>query len=129
MPAPIVREAVPAPVAPPQLPVAKVVEPAKVVEAAAEPVAQASPVIEPSGASWPDDSAESSFLAEARERGEPIASAKAKDEIADETDAKSLPPLSELVNRIPAEVRETLEDLFRARFVTVKRVPKRALKT
>ncbi len=129
MPAPIVREAVPAPVAPPQLPVAKFVEPVKVVEAAAEPVAQASPVIEPSGASWPDDSAESSFLAEARERGEPIASAKAKDEIADETDAKSLPPLSELVNRIPAEVRETLEDLFRARFVTVKRVPKRALKT
>jgi hypothetical protein len=39
-----------------------------------------------------------------------------------------LPPLDELVKRIPPEVRETLEDLFRARFVTVKRVPKKALK-
>ncbi len=81
------------------------------------------------GASWPDDSAESAFLAEARDRGEPIAPTRAKEEIADETDAKALPPLNELVNRIPADVREALEDLFRARFVTVKRVPKRALKT
>jgi len=81
------------------------------------------------GASWPDESVESAFLAEARDRGEPIARARAQEDIADETDAKALPPLSELVNRIPAEVREALEDLFRARFVTVKRVPKRALKS
>lgn len=80
-------------------------------------------------ASWPDDPAESAFLAEARERGEPLAPVRAQEEIADETDAKALPPLNELVNRIPAEVREALEDLFRARFVTVKRVPKRALKS
>lgn len=80
------------------------------------------------GASWPDESVESAFLAEARDRGEPIAPARAKEDIADETDAKALPPLNELVNRIPADVREALEDLFRARFVTVKRVPKRALK-
>lgn len=95
-----------------------------------EPVEAAASVPgEAEGASWPDESVESAFLAEARDRGEPIAPARAKEEIADETDAKALPPLHELVNRIPAEVRETLEDLFRARFVTVKRVPKRALKS
>jgi hypothetical protein len=82
-----------------------------------------------SSASWPDESAESAFLAEARERGEPVVVAKAKEDVADETDSKALPPLNDLVQRIPAEVREVLEDLFRARFVSVKRIPKKALKT
>lgn len=90
---------------------------------------EAPPPEDPSAGNWPDDSAESAFLAEARERGEPIAPAKAKEEIAEETDSKSLPSLNSLVERIPAEVRDVLEDLFRARFVTVKRVPKRALKS
>ena len=72
---------------------------------------------------------ESAFLAEARERGEPVATKRADAEPPEEFDSKSLPPLDELVKRIPADVRETLEDLFRARFVTVKRVPKKALKT
>ena len=40
----------------------------------------------------------------------------------------SLPPMEDLVKRIPAETRELMEELFRARFVTVKRVPKSALK-
>lgn len=84
---------------------------------------------EEGGGSWPDDAAESAFLAEARERGEVAAPAKPKEESAEETDAKPLPALNDLVQRIPADVRETLEDLFRARFVTVKRVPKRALKS
>ena len=80
-------------------------------------------------ANWPDETAESSFLAEARARGEVVAPPKPKEEAADDAEAKPLPSLDELVQRIPAEVRDTLEDLFRARFVTVKRVPKRALKT
>jgi hypothetical protein len=87
------------------------------------------PMEEEGAVTWPDEAAESSFLAEARARGEGGSPVKAKEEIADDTDAKPLPPLNELVNRIPVEVREALEDLFRARFVTVKRVPKRALKT
>ncbi len=37
-----------------------------------------------------------------------------------------LPELDELVARIPAEVRETLDELFRARFIQVKRLPKKA---
>jgi hypothetical protein len=81
---------------------------------------------EPPG--WPDDAAESAFLAETRERGEPIKVEPAKRDEAEDSDPKSLPPLDELVKRIPANVREVLDDLFRARFVTVKRVPKKALK-
>jgi hypothetical protein len=80
------------------------------------------------GPNWPDASAEAAFLAEAKDRGETVAPAKAKAEIADETDAKALPALDALVQRIPAEVRDTLEDLFRAKFVRVQRVPKKALK-
>ncbi len=40
-----------------------------------------------------------------------------------------LPPLDDLVNRIPAPTRALMEELFRARFVTVKRMPKSALKS
>ena len=76
-----------------------------------------------------DESMESAFLAEARERGEPVVPPKAREEPAEENETRPLPPLNELVERIPPEVRETLEDLFRARFITVKRVPKRALKS
>lgn len=78
---------------------------------------------------WPDDAAESAFLAEARDRGEVVKPARATEDAAEEhADAKALPSLDALVNRIPAEVRDTLEDLFRAKFVKVQRVPKRALK-
>jgi hypothetical protein len=72
--------------------------------------------------------AESSFLAEARDRGERVAPAKPSEDVVDEMEKKPLPPLDELVNRIPAEVREALDDLFRVRFTTVRRVPRRALK-
>ena len=89
----------------------------------------ATPADEESGtANWPDESAESAFLSEARDRGEPVIPAKAREEIADETDSKSLPSLDELVQRIPVEVREALDDLFRAKFTTVKRIPRKALK-
>lgn len=74
-----------------------------------------------------DEAAESAFLAEARERGEVVAAPVAID-YAESTDARPLPRLEELVNRLSPEVRQMLDDLFRARFVTVKRIPKRALK-
>lgn len=76
-----------------------------------------------------DEAAESAFLAEARARGETVAPAPKKEDAPDETESKPLPSLNELVERIPPEVRETLDDLFRARFVTVKRIPKRAFKS
>jgi hypothetical protein len=40
-----------------------------------------------------------------------------------------LPSLDELVKRIPAEVRETLDDLFRVKYVSVKRVLRSSLKS
>ena len=76
---------------------------------------------------WPDSTAEAAFLSEARDRGEVLVPVKAQEEIAEATDARHLPALDELVGRIPAEVRETLEDLFRARFVRVTRLPRKAL--
>jgi hypothetical protein len=46
-----------------------------------------------------------------------------------ETEGASLPPMEDLVKRIPLPTRDLLEELFRARFVTVKRIPKAALKS
>lgn len=43
----------------------------------------------------------------------------------EESGATPLPELETLVARLPAELRETLDDLFRARFVSVKRLPKK----
>jgi len=95
-------------------------EPAEATEAA--PTAPNGP---PAGL---DEVAESEFRAEARSRGETIRPVAATAEVAEESDTKALPPLNELVNRIPPEVREALDDLFRAKFIAVKRVPKNALK-
>jgi hypothetical protein len=83
---------------------------------------------DPSRPTWPDESAEAAFLGEARERGESPAPVKVREETAEETDSKALPPLNELVDRIPAEVREVLDDLFRVKFTTVRRIPGKALK-
>ena len=45
-----------------------------------------------------------------------------------EDDTGDLPPMEDLVTRIPGAARELIEELFRARFITVKRIPKAALK-
>lgn len=108
--------------------VVKLVAPA--TDAGAEPedeAAVAQPVsLEDAPPPALDEAAEASFLAEARERGEVVAPRKPAE--AEEAEPKALPPLDALVQQIPGEVRETLEELFRARFVTVKRFPKKALK-
>lgn len=77
---------------------------------------------------WLDEQAESAFRAEARDRGESPPAARPPEDATEDSEPGALPKLDELVARIPAEVRETLEDLFRARFVAVRRVPKKALK-
>jgi hypothetical protein len=85
---------------------------------------------------WPDESAEAAFLAERRsgEEGSPSEAGRvvrtgpaAGQPLAEEKE--TLPPLDDLVPRIPGEVRAALEDLFRAKFVTVRRMPKEALKS
>ena len=93
--------------------------------------------VEPSGtgglfgddAPWPTDEAgESAFLTGAKERGETVVRllGPARDETVD--DKSPLPPLADLVARIPAETREVLEELFRVKFTTVQRVPAKYLK-
>jgi predicted trehalose synthase len=73
----------------------------------------------------PGEEAEASFLAEARERGEDVASVAAALAVAESEEEKNaLPPLEELVQKLPAELRDTLDDLFRAKFVKVIRVRK-----
>jgi hypothetical protein len=110
------------------LPAASVIDPPAV---AAPPLAEAGMFSADDNApppNWPDDAAESAFRAEARDRGEPVRMARETEDAADQPETDALPKLDELVARIPTGVREALEDLFRARFVAVKRVPKKALK-
>ena len=77
---------------------------------------------------WPDESAEVAFFAEQREQGAPVPVSSAA-EAGEEMDQSSpLPALEELVKRISPEARTLMDELFRAKFVTVKRVPKTALK-
>ena len=77
---------------------------------------------------WPTEAEERAFLTEAGDRGEKVVpvSRDAAEEIED--DAKALPKLDEVVNRIPAETRELLDELFRVKFTTVRRVKKKDLK-
>jgi len=89
---------------------------------------------EPAGATlfgdespWPTE--EPVFLAEARERGEAVATVpKPLPPTEAEAEKGPLPPLDELVQRIPSEVREILEELFRVKFTNVQRVPAKHLK-
>jgi hypothetical protein len=77
----------------------------------------------------PSEGEESAFLAEQREQGYAAPTPAAAKPAAPDPDEKApLPPLEDLVNRIPAQTRELMDELFRAKFVTVKRVPKSALK-
>lgn len=53
------------------------------------------------------------------------ASAKEDDEDAAGSAKTPLPELDDLVARLPAEVRDTLDELFRTRFVSVKKLPRK----
>jgi hypothetical protein len=73
-------------------------------------------------APWPiDESGEAMFAAAVRVP--PAARVAAAPTVATDESKVALPALDTLVHRIPAEVRETLEDLFRAKFTAVRRVP------
>jgi len=76
-------------------------------------------------APWPGMADEASFLAEQRGQGIVPPAGVANEP----TDLSPLPSLDELVQRIPAEARAALDDLFRAKFTSVRRVSKKSLKT
>ncbi len=113
-------------------------EPASGDGVAAKDVPAAAPAV-PAGAveeagGWPDDRAEAAFIAEERGRGEPANAASAANAMAvarapEETEPQALPTVDELVQRIPPGTVELLDELFRAKFVAVRRVRKSDLKT
>ena len=108
------------------------VEVAAIAAATATTGASGAPTFDEEGPVWPDEASESAMRVEVTERGETLNSKAARElaEAAAEAAAekKGLPSLDALVERIPADVRETLEDLFRVKFVKVARTPKKALK-
>lgn len=70
-------------------------------------------------AEWPDAGDESAFLSEAASRGETLTPVGAG--AAAPTVGANLPPLEELVGKVPAAVRGILDDLFRVKFTGVRR--------
>ena len=108
------------------------VEVAAIAAATATTGATGTPTFDEEGPVWPDAAAESVISAEVAERGETLNSKTARElaEAAAEAVAekKNLPTLGELVNRIPDDVRDTVEDLFRIKWTQVVRVPRKALK-
>ncbi len=76
----------------------------------------------------PSPDGEAAFLNEQNSQEAASASLSVAAPVEVEEPAEALPKLDELVNRISAPTRALVDELFRARFVTVKRVPKSALK-
>jgi hypothetical protein len=74
----------------------------------------------------PSTEEEAAFLAQEREMGGVTPTLMHTETPPD--DKGDLPPMDDLVKRIPMPTRDLMEELFRAKFVTVKRVPKSALK-
>ena len=75
----------------------------------------------PDESEWPDEADESAFLSESRARGEApdlAGSRGAAPVIGDK-----VPPLDEMVERVPPALRGLLDDLFRAKFTGVRRFP------
>jgi hypothetical protein len=93
-------------------------------ELSAEPIEEGN-VGKDDSAPWPGMTDEASFLAE--QRGSGIVPPTGP--VSEPTDLSPLPSLEELVQRIPAEARAALDDLFRAKFSGVRRVSKKSLKT
>jgi hypothetical protein len=78
---------------------------------------------------WPDEAAEASFISETRGRGETVHVAAAPVAPTEDVKEPPMPKLDELVQRIPDSTRDLLDELFRAKFVAVRRVPKELLKS
>jgi hypothetical protein len=65
---------------------------------------------------WPDEGDEAAFLSEAR--AQPQAELAPRQAA---SSAEKLPDVDDLVARIPADVLGLLDDLFRAKFTTVRK--------
>ncbi|MDF9832292.1 hypothetical protein M2103_000502 [Ereboglobus sp. PH5-5] len=76
---------------------------------------------------WLDAEAEQAYLADQAAAASAMSSANSGED-PEEQDASGLPSLESLKARIPAETLEVLETLFRAKFTTVRKIPKKLLK-
>lgn len=76
---------------------------------------------------FPDEDTEMAMRSELRSRGEVAVAAPARN-TEEAVDGAPLPPLDSLVSRLKPEVREVLDELFRARFTSVRRVSPQSLK-
>ncbi len=98
---------------------------------APDPAAPADPA-EESGPPPPGDAEEAAFLAEAGARNGDAATIPelppAGDAPVPAAPEAPLPALDGLVERIPAAVRSTLDELFRARFTDVRRAREKDLR-
>ena len=76
----------------------------------------------------PGEVEESAFLAEQGTASPPKASA-AVSTIEESEPSAPFPPMDDLIQRIPTPTRELIDQLFRAKFIAVKRMPVSAFKT
>ncbi len=74
----------------------------------------------------PSSEEEAAFLAQEREMG--IVTPALMHTESPPEESGGLPPMEDLVKRIPMPTRDLMEELFRAKFITVKRIPQSALK-
>ncbi len=108
------------------------VEVAVIAAATATTGTTGAPTFDEEGPVWPDEAAESAMRAEVAGRGETLNSKAAREAAAaaaeEAVEKKNLPPLDDLINRLPADIRDAVEDLFRVKWTKVVRVPRKALK-
>ena len=73
---------------------------------------------QPESAPWIDE-----------EREATAAPNRRKEAVRDTLDGGPLPELEDMIAQVPADLQEKMDDLFRAKFQTVKRVPEAVLKS
>ena len=76
----------------------------------------------------PSTDEEAAFLAEQQENAPAFSVPPSALSTEPEAGDVPLPPMEDLVKRIPMPTRDLMEELFRAKFITVKRIPQTALK-
>jgi len=80
-------------------------------------------------APWPDEAMEAAMSAEVSEREGPAKKPTKKErEHAETLDGPPLPKLEEMIATVPADLQEKMDELFRAKFQSVRRVPAATLK-
>lgn len=91
-----------------------------------EPVARTESEVEVTESNWPSEAEEAAFLA-STDKSQDVLQTQSHDlplapEPVESTPDQPLPPLDELIKRIPAPLRDTIEELFRAKYSRATRI-------